>query len=87
MNTIKINGGGPLVGKTFYAVADGPLDGTNILELDSPPFQGESALFFVFSCTTGYMIMNGFEIDLLRVDASDLAKLGGAQGPSDRLWF
>ena len=83
MNTIKILGGGPLVGKTFYATNQGPLYDNSqavILQMDEPPFRVRT--LFAFDVTTGYLSAllamdraGGGQTDLLKVDPSELAKL------------
>ena len=79
MNTIKINGGGPLAGKTFYAIRDKGhpcVNGNCLLILDEMPFPGDNAIGLHFSIQTGYLSNEaGCESELLKVDPSDLAKL------------
>jgi hypothetical protein len=78
MNTIKVIGGGPLVGKTFYGTKEVVLDRstgeTDIsLRLDEEPFP-QGGHVRTFNVATGYLSEGGGETDLLKVDPKDLAK-------------
>lgn len=87
MNTIKVIGGGPLVGKTFYGTKEVVLSRstgeTDIsLRLDEEPFpqRGQRSAIpgqghvRTFNVATGYLSEGGGETDLLKVDPKDLAK-------------
>lgn len=69
--TIKVNGSGPLLGKTFYGTRKAEGNGKITLVLDEPPFDSE-AKEFDFSLSSGYLVHNSVECELLRMQSNKM---------------
>lgn len=69
MNTIKVVGGGPLVGRTFYGEKVDQTETEVVLTLDELIHpQEKPRQVFRFSVSTGYLKVPHGECDLLRLD-------------------